>query len=174
MSRRKVSFLRKGSKGLTLVELILALAIGSMVIAGASATMRQLFLTGASNENYMIAVRQVQDAGNWISRDAIMAQEITPDDGATGFPLTISWAEWGTGLVTTISYTLTGDSLSRQQITNGTTTQFVVARYITSAEAEFPTVEGAVVEDVLKVTVTAEVGTATETRIYKVKPRSAD
>lgn len=166
---RAIFTLRASSAGFTLAELLIALAIGGMVLAGASMTIHQLFLTGARNENYMIAVRQVQNAGYWISRDGVSAQSITPGS-SSGFPLTLSWSEWGSGVTTNITYTISDGNLSRQE-TGGTTIQAVIARHIVSAMATFPTIEGTEVEQVLTVTITAQVGAASESRTYKIKPR---
>lgn len=157
---RGISVLKHNSKGFTLAELLISLAIGGMVLAGAGTTFHQLLLTGERNENYVIAVRQVQNAGYFISGDGVMAQEITLG-APSGFPMTLSWSEWGSGETATVTYSLSDGNLCR----NGA----VIARHIISANAEYPS-EG---EKVLTLTVEAKVGTMMEERTYKVKPRAA-
>ncbi len=66
----------KNSPGFTLVELVVAMAVGSFVVAGVLAVWTQLFSVTATNSNYMAAFRQVQSGGDWISRDALMTQAV--------------------------------------------------------------------------------------------------
>jgi hypothetical protein len=74
---------RRGSRGSTLSELMVALAVGGFVIAAVFAVMTQLFHLTTSNTSYMAAFREVQDAGNWISRDALMSQAVYGTTTAT-------------------------------------------------------------------------------------------
>jgi len=66
----------KNSHGYSLAELMVAVAIGGFIIAGVFAVMVQLFHVTAANSNYMAAFRQVQNSGDWISQDALMAQQV--------------------------------------------------------------------------------------------------
>ncbi len=68
--------LRRNSAGFTLAELVVAMAVGGMVFAAVLAVMVQLFHGTTANSNYMAAFRQVQNGGDWISRDALMAQQV--------------------------------------------------------------------------------------------------
>lgn len=92
------------SRGTTLAELMLALTIGAFVITAVLAVMVVMFQVTTSNSTYMAAFRQVQNAGDWITRDALMAQKVyamksavltsnidaedtvIPVDSADGFP----------------------------------------------------------------------------------------
>ncbi len=64
------------SRGFTLMEMMLALAIGALVMGGVFAVWTQMFNVTAANSNYMAAFRQVQNGGDWISRDAQMTQGV--------------------------------------------------------------------------------------------------
>ncbi len=66
----------KNSPGFTLVELMVAMTVGSFVVGGALTVMTQLFDVTATNSNYMAAFRQVQNSGDWISQDALMTQQV--------------------------------------------------------------------------------------------------
>ncbi|MFC1893588.1 type II secretion system protein J [Chloroflexota bacterium] len=68
-------WLRK-SPGFTLAEMMVAMAVGSFVVAGVLAVMTQLFDVTATNSNYMAAFRQAQNSGDWISRDSLMTQQV--------------------------------------------------------------------------------------------------
>ncbi|MDD4923682.1 MAG: prepilin-type N-terminal cleavage/methylation domain-containing protein [Dehalococcoidales bacterium] len=85
----------KKQKGFTLIELIVAGAIGVLVIGALVAVVWQLFNTSASSSGNMMAVRQVQNAGYWISQDALQAQEIsTAYDADSGKVLELIWYEY--------------------------------------------------------------------------------
>jgi prepilin-type N-terminal cleavage/methylation domain-containing protein len=66
----------RGERGFTLMEMMLALAIGALVMGGVFAVWTQMFNVTAANSNYMAAFRQVQNSGDWISRDAQMTQGV--------------------------------------------------------------------------------------------------
>jgi prepilin-type N-terminal cleavage/methylation domain-containing protein len=66
----------KYSPGFTLVELMIAMAVGGFVVSGVLAVWTQLFNVTATNSNYMTAFRQVQNSGGWISRDALKTQQV--------------------------------------------------------------------------------------------------
>ncbi len=42
----------------------------------------------------MTVVRQVQDAGFWVSHDAQMAQTMVLASDPDGFPLYLKWTKW--------------------------------------------------------------------------------
>jgi hypothetical protein len=67
---------QRSSQGTSLVELMTAMAIGGFIIAAVFTIMTPLFHVTASNSNYMAAFHQVQNSGDWISRDALMAQGV--------------------------------------------------------------------------------------------------
>jgi prepilin-type N-terminal cleavage/methylation domain-containing protein len=154
----------KNQMGFTLVEVMLAIAITGIITGGITMTTFQVFSGNTRTSNHMTAVRQVQNAGYWVSHDAQMAQILTPTPSpdSDGFPLTLSWTEWD-GTVNTITYTLGGTEFVRDH--NGQ--QSVVAQFIESVEVSpRPYTGGA-----LTFNVTATVGEQTETRIYEVMPR---
>jgi prepilin-type N-terminal cleavage/methylation domain-containing protein len=149
-----------------------ALAITGLLASGLGMTIFQIFSGNAQSSNQMTVVRQVQNAGYWISQDTLMALLVTPS-GATGFPLTLTWAEFGVDEDEhQVVYTLVGDQLKREHYTNRTinpdpdATTFI-AQYIDSISCQFAGGE-------LTLTVSASVGgyrPASETRTYEVVPR---
>jgi prepilin-type N-terminal cleavage/methylation domain-containing protein len=75
--------MKKGEKGFTLLELIVALGIAAFVTAAASMTIISMIRLTPKNNDWAIALRQVQDTGYWISRDVLMSDNITVGTGST-------------------------------------------------------------------------------------------
>ena len=67
-----------------------------MVLASgaAGAAIFQTLRDTQRNNDHIAAVRQVQNAGYWISRDAQMAQNATTDNLTLPDFLILSWTEW--------------------------------------------------------------------------------
>jgi len=167
----RLGSINKNQKGFTLLEMLLALLIGSLIAGGITATIFQVVIGSARTNNHMIAVRQVQSAGYWVSHDAQMAQTVVPATDADGFPLTLSWTDWA-GTSNVITYTIVGGELKRQQVVGSQTSQTTVARFIDpdSANTKCQLTGGTLI-----LTVTATVGPSSqrqsETRVYKIVPR---
>ena len=85
--------MKQGEKGFTLVELLVATTIIVLATGAAGAATFQVFKGTERNNNYMTAVRQVQNAGYWISRDAQMAQSVTADNLTSPDFLILNWTE---------------------------------------------------------------------------------
>ena len=179
---KKLLFFHRDSRGMTLVELLVALSIGSLVAAGATQILQQIFTLVPKAENSMLAMRQVQFAGHWIDRDATMAQAIAPTPDlftvSTVTPLIISYVTEDTKM-TTITYSVDADQKLQRQvvITNEITgsvissSQTQVADSITSIQAQYTEPSGQE-KKTLTVTIVAQIGGAAATRTYQTSPRS--
>ena len=160
----------RNQKGFTLIEIVIAVAITGLVVAAASGAIIQV-IQSTHTSAHMNALRQVQTAGYWVSKDALQAQSITtgPD---RGFPLTLNWTEWN-GNVHCVVYSLEGTQL--QRVENGTLTGPPI-QYIDAANTGCqPSGRALAPGEVLTFKVTAIVmgarGPQTETRTYEVQPR---
>jgi hypothetical protein len=112
----------------------------------------------------MIAVRQVQQAGKEVSNDALQAQSVNAT-GSQGFPLILVWTDWE-GEVNQVTYTLTDDNeLLRSHNVDESR---VIAEYI---DPDYTSCVWDQANKVLTFTVTASVGTESETRVYEIEPR---
>jgi len=153
----RLKSIHKNQKGFTLIELIVAIAITALIIGVSS--------------NHMKAVRQVQNAGYWISHDVQMAQSVVPAADADGFPLDVAWKDWDTNLHEVTYTLLENGKLERTYRFNGETSEILVAQYIESIEVDPIPFSGTK----LTLTVTASVGTwpqeENETRVYEIVPR---
>jgi prepilin-type N-terminal cleavage/methylation domain-containing protein len=171
MMFHRLGLINKKQRGFTLIELLIAIAITSLITGGITTAIFQTFTVNARTSSHMTAVRQVQNAGYWISHDAQMAQEVLIGAGA-GFPLTLTWTEWVDSTENKVTYTIAdGGELKRSHYENDVlTSEMIVARYIDSTKTSCQVTAG-----VLIVTVTAAVGdypeTVSETRVYKITPR---
>jgi prepilin-type N-terminal cleavage/methylation domain-containing protein len=85
--------IHKGQKGLTLLELIIAIAITSLITGGIAMIVYQIYTGSTRSANHMVAVREVQDTGYWLSEYAYSAQNATIT-GVSGFPLILQWVNF--------------------------------------------------------------------------------
>jgi prepilin-type N-terminal cleavage/methylation domain-containing protein len=178
----KLSFPYLGHRGMTLVELLIALAIGSMLAAGALAVLNQLFVLIPKAENGMLAIRQAQSAGYWIDRDGVSGQVITPSPGlftlSTATPLVISSVNWNSDNTTVTYFVDTNHKLQRQEVVKNksgvtiSSVQSQAADSISSITAKYDYPNPGDSRKILTVTIIAQVWNSTETRVYKISPRS--
>ena len=186
---KKAVFSCRGRGGFTLIEVLVALAVGSIVMVGASQVLQQIYLLVPRAEASMLAMRQVQFAGHWIDRDALMAQKIIPSDNGTYnlndhvSTLVMSHVEWNpsdnTTLVKTVTYSLPADQkLNRTEVVTDEKTGapesgggvWQVANSITSLSYRVFRVTGSGM--ILTDNITAQIWSATENRTYTTRPRS--
>jgi len=107
----------------------------------------------------------------WVTHDAQMSQTIEPD-GASGFPLTLSWTEWDNSEHQVI-YSLDDDRLMRSYSIDGNEPgETLVAQYINSV-SENTTCEFASGMLTLKVTTTVGEGkrAISVTKLHEITPR---
>ena len=171
--------MKQSEKGFSLIELIIATTIITLVSGAAGIALFQVFKGTERNSNHMTAVRQVQNAGYWISHDTHMAQGIMTDNLTSPHFLILSWTEESSSDNYQVTYTLEDmpedklKKLQRNLYINGTgnTTTFV-AQHI-DPNTEKTKCEFASGKLTLTVTATAGDGpkAGSETRIYEVVPR---
>ncbi|MCX6010217.1 MAG: prepilin-type N-terminal cleavage/methylation domain-containing protein [Chloroflexi bacterium] len=82
--------LKTTEKGFTLVELLVGITIAAFVVGAASMTVITMMRLSPQSNNWAIALRQVQNAGYWISRDVQMSQGEISVDPAPGTFLTLT------------------------------------------------------------------------------------
>lgn len=161
-------------KGFTLIELVVAIALVALITLGAASGIMQVFKVSAQNSEINETVRQAQNVGHWLSRDALMAESIRPSSG-TVF-LTMGWLQWETGETIHATYERFPSSGSLEKLVrtysvhgnDGTlieSHQTLVADNIDSMEADWQT------DGTWRVFVTARAGERTATREYQIYPR---
>jgi len=166
MTFRRLVIAHRNEKGMTLVELLIAMAVTAIILGGITATLWQVFTVNSRSVNHMTAVRQVQSAGYWVSQDALMAQSVNATMASSAI-LQLKWIEWD-GVVHDIVYSI--DNNSRLKRTNGAS-ESIIASHIDPAQTNCSFTGGKLI-----FTVKAKVGSGstagTESRVYEVKPRS--
>jgi len=170
----RLGLINKGQKGFTLIEVLVALAVTGLITGSITMVISQVLTGNVRTSNHMTAVRQVQNAGYWISRDAQMAQ--TVDTGEfSGFPLTLTWTEYGVdGDEHQVVYTLADNKLQREHYTNRATNPAPDATTFVADHINTANTSCALDGSKLTLTVTASIGgfkPASETRVYEVVPR---
>ena len=83
----------RSEKGFTLIEMITVVAILGVIMGVMSMTVGMIPKVSGKSNDQAVALRQVQNAGYWISRDAQRAQNIYDDVLPPDF-LTFTWTEW--------------------------------------------------------------------------------
>jgi type II secretory pathway component PulJ len=179
-----LKLIHKDQRGITLLELVIAIGLSGIIAGGATAAIFQVFSGNTRSNNHMIAIRQVQSAGYWFSRDAQMAQTVQlSEEGeenpvGTKFPLALTWKDWD-GNRYEVVYTLEAGGqpkkLQRQYLAydvNENVTEnltAIVAQYIIPGLAK---THLDFADSVLSLKVTATIGDESESRVYEVIPRS--
>ena len=164
-------------KGFTLVEALVVLAITSLILGVLSSIAVQLFVRSGENSERVTAFQQVQNAGLWVKRDAVKAQNVVLDDPQTPVSefITLYWTDWDTNSYR-VAYTLEDAAGGLKELRRS---YFVpdgedwllqastfVAKSIDPA-ATSSTWDG----KMLTMQIAAQVGDKEETRTYQVTPR---
>jgi hypothetical protein len=141
----------------------------------------------------MVTIRQVQNAGYWISRDALMAENIVVDNQTPSSFLVLTWIEWSydkkedsTYHSVTYSIEVLPDEIPKiwreHSISMKVDDEYVETESKTNLVAEHIYYNSDNLDDpdnpyatydtsVLTVQITSSLGEASETREYRVLPR---
>ena len=185
-----MKFFKRSEKGFSLIELLVAIPIMALISLAAGAVLIQLLHSDRISQR-MVAVRQVQAAGDRVHQDAIQAQEVTFGDNMTAvsWSLDLNWSgQWtdNTGIynarTVSVTYILVPAKgqyeLQRHEVAEiivGTTTE---NRDITTTVGEYLDASQMSCEwedsnaNSFSFKVVAVVGTKTEERTYNISPRS--
>ena len=164
--------LKTTEKGFTLIELVVGLAIAAFVVGAASMTTVTMMTLTPQNTDWAVALRQVQNAGYWVSRDVQMSKgDITVDTWPNATFLTLTVPEWDSGAVSVVDKTFVYEfedmsgglkRLMRNNQTDGE--EIMVAEYISNAVANYDS-------GTLTLTITTSSGNTAVTRQYEAIQR---
>ncbi len=168
-------------RGFTLIEMTVAMAAAAIIMAGIGYSIVQLFNLNTRNTNHMTAVREVQSAGFWLSRDAVQAPAdlgatpawITPQSGSSQ-SLSLRWRDSDNltlNHTSVLSWNSSAKSITRtfDNQTAVTIAQNISAATFTVNQGTHNNVSKIVM--VVTATVTSRGIASTETRTYEVSPR---
>ena len=161
--------IRRTEKGFTLIELVVGLAIMSVIIVAMGMTITTLVTNSQGTTERSVVLRQVQNAGYSISHDVQMAETVTPD-GTSGFPLTLDIPiDTDENNDYSVDYLFDGDKLKRQVYDSSHTLikESVVAEYIDVAETTFIDLG----LNTYELTIRASTGEAVTERSYRIEQR---
>ena len=151
-----------------MIEIVIAIVVAGLITAGVTATIFQLLRGNAMGVKQMTALRQVQQAGHWISEDALQASCVYTLNPDGTFPLVLSWTSFETDEQHEVNYTLEDQEIWREHLINGGTAESTyIASHITAISLQNDSSR-------YQLTVTAQVSgwyPSSETRIYEIEPR---
>jgi len=170
--------LYSNQRGITLLELVIALGIAALVSSSASVSIVTLMRVSGENSSHMSVLQEVQNSGYWVKRDGVKAHAVTIDDNLStpdNEYITMDWTDWD-GTVNRVIYTLEEmpggmcDFIRTHYTFDGANwirqDTLLVAEFIDDA-ATSRTWDGSV----LTLNVTAQVGDQIEARTYQAMPR---
>ncbi len=156
---------KAGEAGIALVELLVASAVASMILALLTAATFQ-FLHATSRGHDKLAVqRDHGTAFEWLNRDAQMA---VPDLATVGpSSIVLGWTDVVSGTNYQASYVQSGDELVRTLAVDGTPSSQTVARNLATPTGVSASRSG----DVISMSITSAKGGVVETRTEAVYMR---
>ena len=126
----------QGSKGFSLIEIALAIAILGVIVPGISMSIVHIFRNHEKAGDAYVVMQQVQNTGHWISRDIQLADNITLGD-SDGFPVTlIVPVDTEQGNNQKIVYSFESDKLKRSfyDSLESLVTETQIAKYIDTGQ----------------------------------------
>lgn len=174
--------MRHSERGFTIIETVVALTIISLIAGAATMTTFQVLKYTDGSDSKMTAVRQVQNAGYWISRDAQMAEGVVTDNLSSPNFIVMNWTERdyvSDDVYHSVTYFFDGLSggigkLKRNHWSSaGANYDTLIAEYICYDPGDpVNTSNVSYQKPALTVKLTALFGDARETREYRVNRRS--
>jgi prepilin-type N-terminal cleavage/methylation domain-containing protein len=127
----------KREAGFTLFEMLVAMAVGGVLLAGLVTGIFQVLYGVEQIKVKSIAIADIENAAHWITRDVVMGQSVSLVDGAPPVSqMSLSWTdytEWAKqepSASHSANYTYSGTQLVRGY--DGV--EMVIGRYLTRVE----------------------------------------
>ena len=161
--------MKRGEKGFTLIELLLVLAITGVLIWPLAMVITTLLTNPQRSTDQNVALRQVQNAGHWLSRDVQMASSVNATDPDSFLTLNIPVDTDENNDYSIVYLLFDGGKLKRQVYDSGDnlTSETFIADYIDTDNTTFTTLD----TGLYKLTIRASKGEAVVKRSYEVSQR---
>ncbi len=121
-------------KGFTLIEILVAMLVGGMLMAGIVTAVFQIVYGAGQIREESVALSDIDNAAHWLTRDVVLGQSTDLVDGAPQVSqMTLTWndstwwAEQEESIAHYVTYTYSGTALQRNY--DGVVT--TVGRYLT-------------------------------------------
>jgi len=173
--------MRQSEKGFSTIELIVSLSIIALIGLAATMTVFQTINVTERSNNQMTAIRQVQNAGYWISRDVQRAENITTDNLSSANFIFLTWTERdyeNDDIYHSVTYFFEelADEIGKLKRNHwssaGANDETLVAEYISYDPADSVNTSNVSYQNsVLTVKLTALSGDAEKTREYRINRR---
>lgn len=131
--------MHRNEKGSTLIELIVSMAISSIIMLALTMTVTTFLKNYQKTGDQNILLYEVQNAGHWISRD-IATTDLTTLTEPSGFPLTLNIpVDTDDNNDCSVDYLFDGNKLKRQFYDSSHTliAETLIADYIDTANTTF-------------------------------------
>ena len=103
-----------GQRGFTLIDLVVAIAIGSVILTGAGEALFQILNGVDRGVEQLSTLRDAENAAIWLTRDVRMAEYTDITDGASPVSsLTLQWTDSQSGGTHTVTYAIADSKLVR-------------------------------------------------------------
>ena len=119
--------------GFTLIEVLVAVAISSVILTSALLTLTQTMQGTLSNNNKTVVLSDINNAASYIRRDIQMAQDTTlPANGTPQNSVTFDWYDFSLFVADNISHSCTYTLSDTTLLRNYDDTMGIVGRNITN------------------------------------------
>lgn len=87
--------MKNGQRGFTLIEILVAMAVGGMLLSGLVVAIFQTFGVTLSSSTQITALENIKNAAYWITKDVRMAATTNLADGGNSTnSLILDWTNW--------------------------------------------------------------------------------
>jgi prepilin-type N-terminal cleavage/methylation domain-containing protein len=160
-------------EGFTILEILIVVAIMGVMGAGATAVLSQTYTENGRVASAMQVIEEVENTGYWINHDALMAQSVTQGTNS-GFPLELNWQDID-GYLTKIIYAISGNNLQRsltKTTIEGTLLKSEQSTIASNIDSFASRTNCLYTGGVLNFQATSTIGTSSQTRNFRIKPRT--
>lgn len=163
-------------KGFTLVELLVALAVGAVILTASVLSIHSIMVTNVRGNRQVVALTDVNRAALAIKNDLLMAQTTDLVDGVPKNSANLTWYDYTSSFGTSFgtdhyaSYSLVGKELRRTY--DGVVS--IIGRNVTSVSFTQSTVQTGKAVTVIISTNNSTLASENETLKFSIHPRTEE